>query len=90
MSDLSDAIREGKSTAVLDGLYLTTYPSPVINVSERTREMTSADVDAIRAAITEAGYRSVEEWLPRQGASWLSAGISVGVSFRLRKVATDA
>jgi hypothetical protein len=83
VSELADAIREKRSRLVLDGLHLMAFPSGVINVSGREREVMQADLETIRAAIAEAGFTEVESWLPRQGVSWLSEGVSAGVSFRL-------
>lgn len=80
---LAYGIREEQGGPVLDGLYLTVFPGQVINVDSRTRELTQADLGTIRAAITEAGFAEAESWLPRQGVSWLSDGVSAGVSFRL-------
>lgn len=86
MSEVAAAIIERRSSFVLDGLYLTVFSDSVINIDGRTRELQRADVDTVRSAIVEAGYAEVEAWLPMQGVSWLSGGVSAGVSFRIAKV----
>jgi hypothetical protein len=67
------------------GLYLTAYPGGVVNVCARERDLTRADVDAVRAALGEAGYAELESWVAAQGVSWLSAGMQAGVSFRVAR-----
>lgn len=71
--------------AEIDGLRLTVYPSGVLHIDRHKGELGRDDVDAVRAAFAGLGYDELESWLPRQGVSWLSDGVSAGVSFRLQK-----
>lgn len=75
---------ERKHVAV-DGLHLTVFPHDVVNIDRREGDLERADVDAVRAVFAELGYDELEAWLPVQGASWLSDGVSAGVSFLVRK-----
>lgn len=70
---------------IVDGLRVTGYPSGVLNIDRHEGALTKQDVVATRAAFADLGYDEAEAWLPRQGMSWLSEGVSAGVSFRLRK-----
>lgn len=67
-----------------EGLRLTVYPGNVVNINRHTADgVQRSDVDATRAAFAKLGWTEVESWLPQQGVSWLSDGVSAGVSFRL-------
>lgn len=69
-----------------DGLYLKAFSGTVINIDGRGgRRLRREDVEAVRAALTEIGYAEVDSWIPRQGVSWLSDGVSAGVSFRIAR-----
>jgi len=70
-------------TAIQDGVHFTRYPSGVLNVDGRARDLTREDVAAVRDAFDQLGYDELDAWLPRVGMSWLSDGVSAGVSFRL-------
>jgi len=63
-------------------LRLRVFPGNVVNINP-DREVTRADVDHVRDAFQKLGWTEVESWLPRQGMSWLSDGVSAGVSFRV-------
>ena len=63
-------------------LRLRVFPGNVVNINP-DREVTRADVDRVRDAFQKLGWTEVESWLPRQGVSWLSDGVSAGVSFRV-------
>jgi hypothetical protein len=76
---------EDRQHAVCDGLHITVYPLGVVNIDRREGDLERADVDATRAAFAELGYDELEAWLPMTGVSWLSGGVSAGVSFRIRK-----
>lgn len=91
-SELAEAISsllapDGDRTfADVDGLRLIAYRNPpVINVNSISsrRQFVRADVDAVRAALAEAGYAELDSWVATQGASWLSDGLFAGVSFRV-------
>lgn len=71
----------------IDGLYACFYKNGILHISNRDRKVRRDDVDAARGAFIAAGYREVRSWVPVQGASWLSDGIEVGVSFDIEKVA---
>lgn len=71
------------SALLPEGLTLTVYRSGVVNVNRS--ELARADVDAVRAAFAKLGWTELEAWLPVQGMSWLSDGISAGVSFRVQR-----
>ena len=66
-------------------LRLTGYGDDVVNVQTTGREMTNADLDAVRAALDATGLREVESWVAAQGVSWLNHGMFAGVSFRVRE-----
>lgn len=72
-----------------DGVHYTLYslPTPtaegVLNFQGRDRDLTRIDVDWVRAVLADLGYDITDEWLPVQGMSWLSNGVSAGVSFRI-------
>lgn len=87
MSNLSEAVRKAldnnRSAAISDDLFLTVFGDGVINVGAQGRELENADVVAVRAAFTEAGYVEVDSWVATQGMTWLSDGIK-SVSFRIR------
>lgn len=69
---------------LLDGMHFTYWPDTmVLNFQGRDRDLTRVDVDWTRAVLADLGYDIVDEWLPRQGVSWLSDGVDAGVSFRL-------
>ena len=70
--------------AAVDGLHVTVYPGGVVNIDRREGDLQRADVDHLRAALTELGYEELESWMPRQGMSWLSDGVGAGVSFRVK------
>lgn len=70
-------------------VYMRAYDGRIINIDARTRELTLADVEAFREALTAAGYVEVSSWIPAQGVSWLSSGVSSGASFEIRKVAPE-
>lgn len=76
---------DSRRHAEINGLHLTVFPHKVVNIDRRTGDLERADVDATRAAFAELGYEELEAWLPRQGVSLLSGGVSAGVSFRIRK-----
>ena len=59
----------------------------LINIGAERRRLEREDVDALRAALTEAGYREVESWIATEGMSWLSSGIQT-VSMRIEKEET--
>lgn len=80
--DPAELIRSHISGHLLGGLYLTCYPSGVVNVEGRTRDLDWEDVEIIRSAVAQAGRTVTEEWLPSAGMSWLSDGVLAGVSFR--------
>lgn len=83
--ELVVAITERRSAHVLDGLYLHVFSDSVINIDGRARDLERADVELVRLAISDAGYTEVESWLPMVGVSWLSGGLSAGVSFRIAR-----
>lgn len=93
MATLKDVLAELIETPgfrVVDGLRVTVFPSGVINIDRHPepvdeRQLVKADVDATRAAFAELGYTETEAWLPVAGMSWLSNGVSAGVSFRVTK-----
>lgn len=69
-----------------DGVHYTRYGKDVINFDRREDgSLTRIDVDWVRAVVADLGYDIMGEWLPRQGVSWLSDGVSAGVSFRITK-----
>jgi hypothetical protein len=72
----------GTRSIAADDLFLTIYPSSVVNVRSQGRDLILADVEAVRAALTAAGYRESESWVAWQGVSWLSPGVMSGVSIR--------
>jgi hypothetical protein len=83
---LGDAYRDGESRgAPVGDLYLIAYPNRVVNVTARDRGLLVEDVDAVRAALAAAGFTEVQAWEAVQGMSWLSPGVSAGVSFRVQK-----
>lgn len=58
----------------------------VINFDRRKNgDLNRLDVDWTRAVLADLGYTVVAEWLPLLGVSWLSEGVSGGVSFRVVK-----
>lgn len=71
--------------AARDGLHVTIYPHGVVNINRHIGDLERADVDAARAKLAELGYVVTEEWLPVVGLSWLSNGVSAGVSFRVKE-----
>jgi hypothetical protein len=74
----------GAPYAQLDGMHFTYWPdTTVLNFQGRDRDLTRVDVDWVRAVLADLGYDITDEWLPVQGQSWLSRGVSAGVSFRL-------
>lgn len=93
MSVLSDTIAtllspDGPEYAAVGNLMLISYPvNGVLNVDTvpRTRALTSADIDEVRAALTDAGYHEIDAWVASQGGSWLTADLFAGVSFRIRR-----
>lgn len=66
-------------------LRLTWYANGVLNIDRHEGDLRAADVNAVRAAFDSLKYDEIEAWLPTQGASWVSNGVSAGVSFRVRK-----
>jgi hypothetical protein len=56
----------------------------VVNFRAERRNTTRADVDAVRATLTAAGFTEVDSWVATEGASWLSDGID-SVSIRVRR-----
>jgi len=60
--------------------------SRVINIGGQGRALEPADVEALRAALDEAGYEEVKSWIASEGASWLSDGIQT-VSIEIREKA---
>lgn len=72
-----------------DGVHFTLFPNddqPVINFDRREGgDLNRLDVDWTRAVLRDLGWDVVGEWQPRQGVSWLSDGVSAGVSFRVQK-----
>lgn len=78
-------LRERRSGDLDDGLFLRAWPDrDLINISGRGRDLTRADVDAVRAALGETGYVEVDSWIATEGLSWLSDGVK-SVSFRIRR-----
>lgn len=81
---LLKATGDNLTARLLDGMHFTYWPvTMVLNFQGRDRDLTRVDVDWTRAVLADLGYDIVDEWLPRQGVSWLSDGVSAGVSFRL-------
>jgi hypothetical protein len=79
MSELAEALR----AKLPQGVRLRDwFDLGVMNIVGDGRELAKADVDALRAALDEAGYRELESWVAREGASWLSDGIP-SVSIRI-------
>jgi hypothetical protein len=79
---ITGALTEGR-TGESDGLRFRGWPSSdVINVGACGRDLTRTDVDAVRAALTEAGYSEVKSWIAAEGMSWLSDGVRT-VSFKV-------
>lgn len=72
-----------RQCAVINGLHVTTYGDGVVNVNRRDGDLDRADVDMFRTAFKALGYQELESWLPRQGVSLMSDGVSAGVSFRI-------
>ncbi len=72
-----------------EGLRLRIYltAKQVVNIDRTPEGVQRADVDAARAAFAKLGWTERNAWLPRQGVSWLSDGISAGVSFELEGMA---
>lgn len=68
-----------------EGVTLRVFPNGVVNIDRRDGELVRADVDATRAAFDQLGWREVKSWIPRQGVSWLSGGVTAGVSFRIER-----
>jgi hypothetical protein len=81
-------LSERLAAVLPDHLRLHEYDNGVINLntSDDRRELTRGDVDAFRAALTEAGYVEVKSWIAWQNKSWMSDGVFAGVSFEVRKV----
>jgi hypothetical protein len=81
-------LSERLAAALPRHLRLHEYDSGVLNLNavDFDRELVRADVDAFRAALTEAGYVEVKSWIAWQNRSWMSDGVFAGVSFEVRKV----
>ncbi len=82
----------------VDDVYVKSYPTVerqgpdapiIINIDTRNRKLTKGDVTALRAALAEIGYVEIESWVASQGVSWLSPGVSAGVSFRVKRKSED-
>lgn len=71
------------------GLYVTAYPSSVVNVQSRTQPLEQHHVDALRDALNELGYAVVKSWVATQGTSWLRRGLNAGISFRIARMGGD-
>lgn len=71
---------------VSDDLYLRLLgDGDIVNFSARDRDLTAADVQAVRTALADMGYGETKSWIATEGMSWLSDGlrsvsIQVGVS----------
>lgn len=66
------------------GLKVRYFGDAVVNIDRPgPDEVTNEDLDAFREVLRQAHYVEVESWRPRQGVSWLSDGVSAGVSFRI-------
>jgi hypothetical protein len=91
LDSLLRTVTDRQAGATVDGLRITVFPQtsnlPVVHIDRPNGEklLCYDDVASVRQAFAELGYEEVEAWLPRQGVSWLSDGVSVGVSFRIRK-----
>lgn len=85
LAPLLEATDSKQRYVVVDGLHVTVFPSGVVNIDRREGDLERADVDAMRAAFTELGYDELEAWLPVQGMTLLSSGVSAGASFRIQK-----
>jgi hypothetical protein len=57
----------------------------IVNFSARGRDLTAADVQAVRAALAEMGYDEAKSWVATEGMSWLSDGVR-SVSIQVREV----
>lgn len=66
------------------GLYIRVLGDDVVNFRAEGRDTTNADLDVVRAALTDAGFAEVESWIATEGASWLSDGIR-SVSIKVRR-----
>jgi hypothetical protein len=96
MSELTETLRrllwrsrhEGDQLfeVVGEDLLVKVFAHGVINIDGRGRELRREDVDAVRAALKEIGYVEVKSWVATQGASWLSSGLSAGVSFEVESL----
>lgn len=83
---LRRSFQEGEQSfeVVGEDLLVKAYSGGIFNIDGRGRELTCEDVDAVRTALAEIGYVEVDSWVATQGASWLSSGLSAGVSFRVQ------
>lgn len=71
---------------VSDDLYLRLLgDGDIVNFSARGRDLTAADVQAVRAALAEMGYDEAKSWVATEGMSWLSDGVR-SVSMQVREV----
>ena len=87
MTALAKTIARAAHATVGDtALWITDFGDGVVNADARGRDINPADVDAVRAAITGAGYTETDSWVATTGMSWLSGGIP-SVSFRIRRAA---
>jgi len=86
-AELESLLADATGYRVVDGLMLSYgFPSDcVVNIDRREGELVKADVDAVRAAFTELGYTEIKSWIPMQHVSWMSGGLTAGVSFQLVK-----
>jgi hypothetical protein len=81
---LQKAHADGKPCGrAVDGLYVRAFPRGVVNVDGRDRPLRTEDVQAVRAALAEAGYIETDAWQATQGMTLLSGGTTAGVSFRV-------
>lgn len=81
MSTLDEAF-PGIKRAVPADLYIRIAGDDVINFRAEKRATTNADIDAVRAALTDAGFTESRSWIATEGMSWLSDGIQ-SVSLRV-------
>lgn len=83
------AALEARADQLPADLRLRVYANGVINIDRSGYDnVQRADVDALRAVFAELGWTETQSWIPRQGASWLSDGVTCGVSFRVEASAS--